>query len=124
MKEINGKCKSCLGCNRLENPNFEGCNECVHYAKRRRFGFHQFIQRVNTHINFAGFVRSLYRYKRNFTIFIRDCGDLFRRVPRAALLIIRRQCKLRALKHFVLTILVHFVERQLAIFRANRAATC
>lgn len=34
MKEINGKCKSCLGCNRLENPNFEGCNECVHYAKR------------------------------------------------------------------------------------------
>lgn len=34
MKEINGKCKSCLGCNRLEDPNFKGCNECVHYAKR------------------------------------------------------------------------------------------
>ena len=90
----------------------------------RRFGFHQFIQRVSTHINFAGFVRSRLRYKRNFTIFIRDCGDRLRRVPRAAILIIRRQFKLRARKHFVLTILVHFVERQFAIFRTNRTATC
>ena len=89
----------------------------------RRLGFHQFIQRVNTHINFAG-VRSRCRYKRNFTLFIRICGDRLRRVPRAALLIIRRQFKLRALKHFVLTILVHFVERQFAIIRTNRAATC
>lgn len=35
IKEINGKCKSCLGCNRLEDFNFEGYNECTHYVKRK-----------------------------------------------------------------------------------------
>ena len=27
-KELTGKCKICLGCMRLEDPNFLGTNEC------------------------------------------------------------------------------------------------
>ena len=27
-KELTGKCKNCLGCMRLEDPNFLGTNEC------------------------------------------------------------------------------------------------
>ena len=27
-KELTGKCKNCLGCMRLEDPNFVGTNEC------------------------------------------------------------------------------------------------
>ena len=28
MKELTGKCKNCLGCNRLENPEFIGVYRC------------------------------------------------------------------------------------------------
>lgn len=28
MKELTELCKSCLGCNKLEDPDFEGVNEC------------------------------------------------------------------------------------------------
>lgn len=28
MKEIKGACKNCLGCNRLELPQFEGVEKC------------------------------------------------------------------------------------------------
>lgn len=31
-KELKGKCKNCLGCMRLEDPNFTGTNNCE-YAK-------------------------------------------------------------------------------------------
>lgn len=27
-KELTGKCKNCTGCMRLENPYFNGTNEC------------------------------------------------------------------------------------------------
>lgn len=27
------KCKTCLGCNRLENKNFEGVSSCKNYVK-------------------------------------------------------------------------------------------
>ena len=30
-KELQGKCKYCLGCNRLEDEDFEGTNECKLY---------------------------------------------------------------------------------------------
>lgn len=28
MKELIGVCKDCLGCNKLENPNFTGVDKC------------------------------------------------------------------------------------------------
>lgn len=28
MKKLIGKCKNCLGCNRLEDPNFTGVYRC------------------------------------------------------------------------------------------------
>ncbi len=28
MKELIGKCKNCLGCNRLEDSDFRGTNNC------------------------------------------------------------------------------------------------
>lgn len=28
MKELTGICKICLGCNKLENPNFTGVEKC------------------------------------------------------------------------------------------------
>ena len=31
--ELKGKCKTCLGCNRLEDPYFTGTNECE-YARQ------------------------------------------------------------------------------------------
>ena len=31
--ELKGICKTCLGCNRLENPYFTGTNECK-YARQ------------------------------------------------------------------------------------------
>lgn len=34
-KQLKGKCPTCLGCNRLEDANFEGCNECKNYMKRK-----------------------------------------------------------------------------------------
>lgn len=37
MKEITGKCKSCLGCNRLEIEEFKGIEECSNYAKRKEY---------------------------------------------------------------------------------------
>ena len=33
--ELKGKCKTCLGCSRLENPYFTGINECE-YARQPR----------------------------------------------------------------------------------------
>lgn len=27
------KCKSCLGCNRLENKSFEGVTDCINYVR-------------------------------------------------------------------------------------------
>lgn len=30
--QLTGKCKTCLGCNQLENPLFTGVNECK-YAR-------------------------------------------------------------------------------------------
>lgn len=29
MEELKGICKYCLGCNRLENPNFKGVQRCA-----------------------------------------------------------------------------------------------
>ena len=31
MKEMFGKCKNCLGCNRLENQEFKGTYRCNNY---------------------------------------------------------------------------------------------
>ena len=39
MKELKGKCKKCLGCNRLNDENFEGTNECDFYTKESRNWF-------------------------------------------------------------------------------------
>lgn len=41
MKEIEGKCKECLGCNRLEDERFKGDSNCtywkeIEYEERRR----------------------------------------------------------------------------------------
>ena len=41
MKEIEGKCRKCLGCNRLEEENFRGDSNCrywkeIEYEERRR----------------------------------------------------------------------------------------
>lgn len=33
MQEITDLCKSCLGCNRLEDPNFKGVYICKNYMK-------------------------------------------------------------------------------------------
>lgn len=32
-KELIGKCKTCLGCNRLENIDFKGVYRCENYIK-------------------------------------------------------------------------------------------
>lgn len=32
MKELKELCKNCLGCNKLENPEFEGTEECENYT--------------------------------------------------------------------------------------------
>ncbi len=37
-KQLKGICPTCLGCNRLEDINFEGCNECNNYMKRKKYG--------------------------------------------------------------------------------------
>lgn len=31
--ELKGKCKTCLGCNRLEDKTFRGIYECKNYVK-------------------------------------------------------------------------------------------
>lgn len=31
--EVKGKCRTCLGCNLLENPNFAGYYRCDNYAR-------------------------------------------------------------------------------------------
>lgn len=32
MKDLKGKCKTCFGCNKLEDENFEGIKKCENYA--------------------------------------------------------------------------------------------
>lgn len=32
-KELKGKCKSCIGCNRCENIDFEGVYRCENYVE-------------------------------------------------------------------------------------------
>lgn len=34
-KKLNGKCRSCLGCGRLEEIGFKGTNYCEHYINDR-----------------------------------------------------------------------------------------
>ena len=34
--KLQGKCKTCLGCNQLENKNFTGISECKNYMKGSR----------------------------------------------------------------------------------------
>ena len=34
--ELKGKCKTCFGCNRLENPYFTGVSECKYATQPRQ----------------------------------------------------------------------------------------
>lgn len=34
MQELTNLCKNCLGCNRLEDPNFKGVNSCIWNTKK------------------------------------------------------------------------------------------
>lgn len=34
-KELKGLCKNCLGCNRLENPDFEGVFRCEYATDKQ-----------------------------------------------------------------------------------------
>lgn len=34
--ELKGVCKTCLGCNRLENPYFTGVNECKYSTQPKQ----------------------------------------------------------------------------------------
>lgn len=38
MKEIEYKCKTCMGCNRLENKDFKGTYRCENYVKGKWYG--------------------------------------------------------------------------------------
>lgn len=40
MKELIGLCKNCLGCNRLENPEFTGVYRC-NYATEEQISIDQ-----------------------------------------------------------------------------------
>lgn len=40
MKELIGKCKNCLGCNRLENPEWRGTYRCE-YATSEQISVEQ-----------------------------------------------------------------------------------
>lgn len=35
MKELRGICKNCLGCNRLEDEDFEGVGECEYFTSEQ-----------------------------------------------------------------------------------------
>lgn len=35
MKELKGICKKCLGCNRLNNENFEGVEDCEYFISEK-----------------------------------------------------------------------------------------
>lgn len=41
--ELKGKCLTCLGCNRLENADFVGCNVCANYVKRKEYSIRLYI---------------------------------------------------------------------------------
>ena len=34
-RELKGICKNCLGCNRLDDPNFEGVYRCKYATERQ-----------------------------------------------------------------------------------------
>lgn len=36
MKELKGKCKTCFGCNRLDDDNFKGVRKCKNYIRANK----------------------------------------------------------------------------------------
>lgn len=50
MKELIGKCKNCLGCNKLENPEWKGTYRCE-YATSEQLSVEQIREELKKNGN-------------------------------------------------------------------------
>lgn len=52
MKKLRGKCKKCVGCNKMFEKGFYGTKKCKYYVKRTIFNSNWHVEEEETKIPF------------------------------------------------------------------------